>query len=172
MLYVFIYVYWCPTRLPYHMTFVLFNSNTTGVTCGAETINSSRAFDVTPVFSGIRTVRSLVFCVMFCLSLFVLLSFTLTTVCPFVRLCIDHCLSFCQPLHWPLSVLLYVFALTTICPFVCLCIDHCLSFCSSLHWPLSVLFRCTTSDYSFWLRQPFLGASPNNDQYRYYWTPK
>jgi hypothetical protein len=106
MLYVFIYWCWCPTRFPYYMTFVLFNSNTTGVTCGAETTNSSRAFDFTPVFSGIRTVRSLVFCVMFCVSLFVLLSFTLTTVCPFARLCIDHCLSFCPSLHWPLSVLL------------------------------------------------------------------
>jgi len=30
MLFVFIYTYWCPTRLQYQMMFVSFNSNTTG----------------------------------------------------------------------------------------------------------------------------------------------
>ena len=37
ILFVFIYVYWCPTRFPYQMMFVSFNTNTTGVTCGSET---------------------------------------------------------------------------------------------------------------------------------------
>ena len=35
MLFVFIYVYWCPTRFLYQMMFVSFNSNTTSVTCRA-----------------------------------------------------------------------------------------------------------------------------------------
>jgi type III secretory pathway component EscS len=43
MLYVFIYVHWCPTRFPYQMMFVSFNSNRTGVTCGAGTANPSGA---------------------------------------------------------------------------------------------------------------------------------
>jgi len=34
---VFIYVFWCPTRLPYQMMFVSFNSRTTGVTSGIGT---------------------------------------------------------------------------------------------------------------------------------------
>ena len=82
MLLVCIYLYWCPIRCPYHITFVLFSSNTTGVTCGAETTNHSTGFEFTLVFCGIRADRSLVFCVMFYVSLFVLLSF------------FDHCLSF------------------------------------------------------------------------------
>jgi hypothetical protein len=68
--FVFIYVYWFPTLFPYQMMFVSFKSNT--VTCGAGTANPSRA----PVtFSGAPVARSLVFYVMFCISLFVLLSF-------------------------------------------------------------------------------------------------
>jgi len=40
MLFVFIYyIYVCPTRFPYQMIFVSFNSNTTGVTCGAGAAN-------------------------------------------------------------------------------------------------------------------------------------
>jgi len=35
-----------------------------------------------PVFSGFRNIRSLVFCVLFCRSLLVLLSFGLCAVCP------------------------------------------------------------------------------------------
>ena len=36
MLAVFIYAYWCAARLPYHMMFVSFSNNRTGVTSGAE----------------------------------------------------------------------------------------------------------------------------------------
>jgi hypothetical protein len=36
MLFVFVYVYWCPTRFPYNMMFLTVNFNTTGVTCGEE----------------------------------------------------------------------------------------------------------------------------------------
>jgi hypothetical protein len=41
MLFVFIYGYWCPTRFPYQMMFVSFNSNTTGVTRGAGSVRHS-----------------------------------------------------------------------------------------------------------------------------------
>jgi len=35
MVFAYIYVYWCPSRFPYQMMFVLFISNTAGVTCRA-----------------------------------------------------------------------------------------------------------------------------------------
>jgi len=49
-------------------------SNTTRSTIGAGTAYPSGAPDI-PVFSEVRFARSLVFCVMFCRSLFVLLPF-------------------------------------------------------------------------------------------------
>ena len=66
MLFVFIYVYWCPTRFLYQMMFVTFNSNTTGVTCGAGTAYPSGTPEFTPDFSGICAAQHLVFCVVFC----------------------------------------------------------------------------------------------------------
>jgi len=65
---------------------VSFNSNTTGVTCGAGTINPSEAPEFSPVFSKLRIVRS--FCVMFvhlCLSF-----------CPF-SFC--HCVAACLSIY-------------------------------------------------------------------------
>jgi len=50
MLFVFIYVYWCPTRFPHHMMFVSFNNNTTGATSGAGTAYHSGAPGFTPRF--------------------------------------------------------------------------------------------------------------------------
>jgi hypothetical protein len=50
-------------------------SNTTGATRGAGTSYPSRAPAFTADFSEVRVAWSLVFCVMFCRSLFVLLSF-------------------------------------------------------------------------------------------------
>jgi hypothetical protein len=51
----------------------LFNkNNTTGNTCGAGTAYPSGAHEFTPVCSGVRVARYLVFCVKFCRSLFVL----------------------------------------------------------------------------------------------------
>ena len=44
------------------MMFVSFNSNMVGVTCGAGTADYSRAPEFTPVYSGVRVARSLVFC--------------------------------------------------------------------------------------------------------------
>jgi hypothetical protein len=71
---VFIYVCWCPTRFPYHILFVSFNSNTTGATCGTGTVNPCEEHEFTPAVSGIRVSRSSVFCIKFCRSLFVLFS--------------------------------------------------------------------------------------------------
>jgi len=48
MLFVFINIYWCPTRFPCQMMFMSFNSNMTGVTYGAGTANPSGAPEFTP----------------------------------------------------------------------------------------------------------------------------
>jgi len=52
MLFVFINVYWCPTRFPYQMMFVSFNYNTTGISCGAGTANPSGAPEIIQVLVG------------------------------------------------------------------------------------------------------------------------
>jgi hypothetical protein len=62
MLFVFIYLYWCPTRFLYQMMFVLFNSNTPGATYEHLALSSP------PIFSPIRVVQCQVFCVMFSIS--------------------------------------------------------------------------------------------------------
>ena len=56
-------------------------SNTTGTTTGTGTVFSSGTHEFTPVFSRIHVTRSLVLCVMFCRSLFVLLSFVFWPLC-------------------------------------------------------------------------------------------
>jgi hypothetical protein len=56
-------------------------SNTTGATSGAGTAYSSTAPEFTPVFSRVRVTRSVVLCVMFCRSLFDLLSFFFSPLC-------------------------------------------------------------------------------------------
>ena len=73
LLFVFIYIYLCPTRFPYQTTFVSFNSNTTGVTCGTGTDYHSGAPEIFLGFRGLHVAWSLVFYVMFCRWLFVLL---------------------------------------------------------------------------------------------------
>jgi hypothetical protein len=73
LLFVFIYVYWCSTRFPYQMMFASFNCNC--VTSWAGTTNPSGAPEYTPVFSAVRVAQSLAFYAVFCISLFVLLSF-------------------------------------------------------------------------------------------------
>jgi len=60
----------------------LAGSNTTDATNGAGTAYSSGAPHITSVFSGVRVARSLVFCVVvYCRSLFVLLSFFFCPLC-------------------------------------------------------------------------------------------
>ena len=56
-------------------------SNTMSVTCEAGITYPSGASEFTPVFSEVRVVRSLVLCVVFCRSLFVLLSFFFWSLC-------------------------------------------------------------------------------------------
>ena len=47
------------------MMFVSFNINTTGVTIGAETANPSWAPEFTPVCSGVRVARHLLFYIVY-----------------------------------------------------------------------------------------------------------
>jgi hypothetical protein len=51
------------------------------ITCGAGTANPSGAPEFTPVFSGVRVARSLLFCIMFCRSLFIRLYFFFWPFC-------------------------------------------------------------------------------------------
>ena len=55
-------------------------SNTTGATSGAGTDCPAWAPGATPVYRGVRVTRSLVLCVLFCRSLFVLLYFFLLAI--------------------------------------------------------------------------------------------
>ena len=74
----FIYVYWCPARLPFQMMFVSFNSNTTGVTSRAGTANPSGTPQFTPRFQRGS-----------CYSIFGLICVVLyIVVCPFA---FGHC---------------------------------------------------------------------------------
>ena len=75
MLFVFIYAYWCPTRVLYQMMFVALNSNTTGVTTEPVTAYLYGTSEFIPIFSGLCVAQSSVFCVVFCRSLFGSLSF-------------------------------------------------------------------------------------------------
>jgi hypothetical protein len=72
MLFVVIYVYWCPTRCPDQMMFLSFNSKTTGATSGTKTVYTSGSLSSPSVFSEVRFAQSLVFCVVFYISLFVI----------------------------------------------------------------------------------------------------
>ena len=56
-------------------------SNMTGATSGAGIAYPSRATKFTPSFNGICVARSSVLCVMFCRSLFVLVSFFFWSLC-------------------------------------------------------------------------------------------
>jgi len=62
-------IYWCPTQFPYQMMLVLFNSNVTGVTSETGTADPSGAPSSYYGFA-----QSLVSCVLFCRSVFVLFS--------------------------------------------------------------------------------------------------
>ena len=74
-------------------------NKTTGVVRGAELPTLPEHLSSHAVVSGVRVVRSLVFCVMFCRSLFVLLSFSIWSLC---------CLSSCD-LRFKLSPLVCCF---------------------------------------------------------------
>jgi hypothetical protein len=97
--------------------------DTTGVTSGARTTYFTiRIHELIPAFSGVRVVRSLVVCVMFCRSL---------TFCP---LLVDHCI---------VCLTLSVFVFHCLSYIVCLSLSvlHCLSYIVCLCLSLSV-FHC------------------------------
>ena len=66
-----------------HSLFVIYFRfcNTTDVTIGSGTVYPSGAPEFTPDVRGFRAAQSLVFCVVFCRSLFVLLSFSFWPLC-------------------------------------------------------------------------------------------
>ena len=57
------------------MMFLSVNSNTTGDTSGAGTAYSSGLSEFNQIVSGALVVQSLVFCIVFCRSLFVIFLF-------------------------------------------------------------------------------------------------
>ena len=74
-LFVYLFRYcWWPTRFPYCMMFVSFNSNTTGTTSGQELLTLPEHLSSPPVVSRVLVAQSLVFCVVFCVKSFVSLS--------------------------------------------------------------------------------------------------
>ena len=88
-------------------------SNTTGATSGAATDCPTGAPGATPVYSGVRVTRSLVLCVLFCRSLFVLLYSFFWPLCFFFfsfffGRCVFRLSSICQLwlLLWYLQTLL------------------------------------------------------------------
>ena len=82
MLFVFIYVYWCPTWFPYQMMFVsLTVTRRVSHVKHDWTANPSGIHEFTPVFSGLRVAWSLIFCVMFCRSCFVLWPLCCLSIC-------------------------------------------------------------------------------------------
>ena len=75
-----------PIPTIYHSSFVTYHricsqSNTMGVASGAEIVYPSGAPAFTPSFSGVHVTRSVVFCAVFCRSLFVRLSFFCLPLC-------------------------------------------------------------------------------------------
>ena len=73
MLFVFIYVVWCPTRFSCQMMFVSYNSNIMGTTSIAGTVCILlEHLSAHPGFIGVRVTQSLVFCLVFYRPLFVL----------------------------------------------------------------------------------------------------
>jgi hypothetical protein len=74
MLFVFIYLYCCPIQFLYQMMILSFISNAKAITSGAGTANLPEYFSSLRYLRGFMLLKSLVFCVVFCRSLFVLLS--------------------------------------------------------------------------------------------------
>ena len=52
-----VYIYWCPTRFPYHMMFVSFNSNTMDVISGAGMCIIPENLSSPPVFCWVRVAQ-------------------------------------------------------------------------------------------------------------------
>jgi hypothetical protein len=113
----------------------------------------------TLVFSGVRVARSLVFCVVFCTSLFVI--FLLGIVLSVLLQCTASDYPF--GILWTLHCLFFFDVQLLITPLVSC--GHCILWPSSMYsfwlplWylvaiVLSVLLRCTASDYPFGILWP------------------
>ena len=136
--FVLIYIYWCLTRYPYQVIIASVNRNTTGVTSGGKSANPSGAPDSTPGFSGVRATRSLVFCVVFCRSLFV-----------FVLFYFEHCFvcplnyGFCLPISIFSSVIsneLIVYNVFVLWIIVCLSFFS-FGYCNVCHLRINFIIR-------------------------------
>ena len=123
------------------MMFVSFNSKRMTVACGTGTANPSGAPEFTLGFSRICVARSFIFCVMFCKSLFILLSFFFWSLCCRAffdsRLLITSLVSCGQCVVWPSSIHGFWLPLWYLVAIV-----------------LSGLLRFTTSDYPFGILWP------------------
>jgi len=133
----------------FHIRLVSFNSNTTGVTCGAGTANRSGAPEFIPVFNGVRVARSLVFFVMLCRSLFVLLSifiFSHCIVCPFdLRLSITPLVSSKISYYRFHRQITGKQTIVRLKPFICLCgsiVTTVLIYCPVKTVHMSLWFNC------------------------------
>ena len=115
-------------------------SITTGATSVAGTAYPSEEPKFSPDFSGVRVTRSLVFCVMFCTSLFVLLQF------PFCGHSIvrSSIYGFWLPL-WYLQTFLYTWI-------------RCLSFCT---FSFGHCVVCSSSIYGLWCSKCILETDWN-----------
>jgi len=60
MLFVFIYVHWCPVRFQYHTLLLLFTNNMTGVTSRKERRSFLENTSSAPIFTWVRVAKSLV----------------------------------------------------------------------------------------------------------------
>ena len=71
---IFIYVYWLSKQFPHQMMFMSFNNNIKGVTseAGTATFQGWPPQFTSRVLGGYNVAQSLIFCVVFCISLFVL----------------------------------------------------------------------------------------------------
>ena len=85
MLFVFIYLYFCPTRFPFQMIFLQFNSNTTDATSGAGTAKPSGATEFTQELLSLLEQPS---------SPLLLVEFVPLSLQFYVQCFVDLCLSF------------------------------------------------------------------------------
>ena len=145
MLFLFIYLYWCPTRFQCQMMFLSYYRKTRNVTSITKT--SYTTPPGAPEFTTCSLQSS-------CCSIFShLCSVLYITVCPFVSFTLAMILSvFCQ---FPFAMILSVF-----CQFPLAMLFS--VFCQ-LHFGHDIvcLFRCTASGYLFDIFKPLLHSCEN-----------
>jgi hypothetical protein len=136
------FAYQCPTRFPYHIMFMSFNSN---MNC--------REHDFTPVFRGDRVGRSLIFCVVFCRRSVVILSICFWPL---------YCLSFFE-LRFQITPL--VFSYLSCLNYICrCCLVYFAHFCTTAKFVIIVIFRLQTqcffvTIFRFYKSSPMIGIN-------------